>query len=119
MASTALRIVAGYDGSSDSAQALDWAVREARLHETGLTVCHAWTPGPDVPGGSAARRSADQLLDDAMCRARAGIGCAEIQPLLAAGSPAQVLCELSNDAAMVVVGSRAGVSAWRGLRSGQ
>jgi nucleotide-binding universal stress UspA family protein len=99
-------IVAGYDGSPDSEQALDWAIGEARLHRVGLTVCHAWAPGQD--GGTAvraARRCGEQFLTDAMQRARAGLGYAEVRPLLAAGLPARVLCELSNSAAMVVVGS--------------
>jgi nucleotide-binding universal stress UspA family protein len=105
MNTAAMQIVAGHDGSPDSAQALDWAVREARLHETGLIVCHV---RPDLPDAiaSAARRFGEQLLDEAIRRAQAGLGCAGIQPLLAAGPPAQVLRELSNGAAMVVVGSR-------------
>jgi nucleotide-binding universal stress UspA family protein len=108
MTSTKKQIVAGYDGSPDSEQALDWAVSEARLHEAALTVCHAWGLGPAGPDGSsrAERRSGQRLLADAMRRARTGLGCAEVRPLLAAGLPAQVLCDLSNDSAMVVVGSR-------------
>ena len=37
-------IVAGYDGSPGAAQALRWAAREARVRDTELTVCLAWTP---------------------------------------------------------------------------
>jgi len=47
-------IVAGYDGSADSEQALDWAVREARTRGVPLTICHAWAPGygwPHLPPG--------------------------------------------------------------------
>lgn len=109
MTSAKRQIVAGYDGSPDSEQALDWAVREARLHGAGLIVCHAWTSGPGAPGsgatGGAARRCREQFLADAIRRAQAGLGCAEVRPLLAAGPPARVLCELSSSAAMVVVGS--------------
>lgn len=36
-------IVAGYDGSPGSAQALRWAAGEARARNTTLTVCLAWT----------------------------------------------------------------------------
>jgi len=110
MTSAEKQMVAGYDGSPDSEQALDWAVSEARLHETGLVVCHAWTPGPAAPGSSAAsaaaRRYGEQLLADAMRQAQAGLGCAEVRPLLAAGPPAKVLCGLSNSSTMLVVGSR-------------
>ena len=37
-------IVAGYDGSPGSGEALRWAAREARTRGTTLTVCLAWTP---------------------------------------------------------------------------
>ena len=109
MTSTERQIVAGYDGSPESGQALDWAVGEARLHEAVLTVCHAWVPGaagPDSGASRAAQRSGERLLADAMHRAQAGLGCAQVRPLLAAGPPARVLCELSNGSAMLVVGSR-------------
>jgi len=35
-------IVAGYDGSPGSAQAVRWAAREALARGTTLTVCLAW-----------------------------------------------------------------------------
>jgi len=38
---TADGIVAGYDGSAGSDQALSWAAREARARRVTLTVCHA------------------------------------------------------------------------------
>jgi nucleotide-binding universal stress UspA family protein len=109
MTSAEKQIVVGYDGSPDSEQALAWAVREARLHATGLTVCHAWTSDPGAPGSGpadpAARRSREQFLADAIRRTQVGLGCAEPRPLLASGPPARVLCELSTSAALVVVGS--------------
>ena len=37
-------IVAGYDGSPGSGDALRWAAREAKARDTTLTVCLAWTP---------------------------------------------------------------------------
>jgi len=111
MTSAEKQVIAGYDGSPDSEQALGWAVGEARLHKAVLTICHAWEPSPEAPasGGTAtsgAQRRGEQLLTDAMHRARMGLGCAEVRPLLATGPPARVLCELSGAAAMVVVGSR-------------
>jgi nucleotide-binding universal stress UspA family protein len=110
MTSAQRQIVAGYDGSPDSERALDWAVAEARLHEAGLTICHAWVPGPTAPDSGTAShetwRSGEELLADAMRRAQAGLGCAEVRPLLSTGSAARVLCELSRSSAMVVVGSR-------------
>jgi nucleotide-binding universal stress UspA family protein len=110
MTSAQKRIVAGFDGSPDGVQALDWAVREARLHRVGLTVCHAQDPGSGAPdngaAADAARRSGQRLLVDAMRRAKTGLGCAEVRPLLADGPPARVLCGLSSNSVMVVVGAR-------------
>lgn len=110
MTSAEKQIIAGSDGSPDSGQALDWAVGEARLHKAVLTICHAWEPGSVTPDSgtadNAAQRCGEQLLTDAMHRAQTGLGCAEVCPLLAAGRPAQVLCELSSTAAMIVVGAR-------------
>jgi nucleotide-binding universal stress UspA family protein len=37
-------IIAGYDGSPGSDEALRWAAREARSRGTVLTVCFAWPP---------------------------------------------------------------------------
>jgi nucleotide-binding universal stress UspA family protein len=42
MAGTVNGIVAGYDGSTASEEALDWAAWEAKEHGLVLTVCHAW-----------------------------------------------------------------------------
>jgi len=110
MTSAEKQVVAGYDGSPDSEQALDWAAGEARAHDAVLVICHAWQPGPAAAEGgaalAAAQRCGQQLLTEAMHRVQTGLGCAQIRPLLAAGPPAQVLCELSSTAAMVVVGSR-------------
>lgn len=52
MATRGHEIIAGYDGSSGSADALDWAVREAGLRGVPVTVCHAWTLtyGPEQNG---------------------------------------------------------------------
>lgn len=108
MTSAGKQIIAGYDGSPDSEQALDWAVREARLHGAALTVCHAWTP-VSAPGGGTTDRAdqhcREQFLADAIRRTQAARGCAPVRTLLAAGPPAHVLCQLSTSAAMVVVGS--------------
>ena len=55
MAGTVNGIVAGYDGSSGSQEALDWAAWEARARGAVLTVCHACAPrGAAAPGGAAA-----------------------------------------------------------------
>ena len=37
------RIVVGVDGSDNSRRALEWAIREARVHQAQLSVVSAWT----------------------------------------------------------------------------
>ena len=111
MAGTMHGILAGYDGSPGSEQALTWAAREARGREAVLTVCQAWALGypaapTEVAAFESARRNGEQTLAQGVRRARAVMGSLEVRPLLAAGPAATVLCERSGDAEMVVVGSR-------------
>jgi nucleotide-binding universal stress UspA family protein len=119
-------IIAGYDGSSGSVEALDWAVLEARLRGTPVTVCHAWTSAVAaiVTAGGAepvaldlAREQADRILADGMRHVRASAASDEVRPLLACGSAAQVLCEQSSSAGVIVVGAR-GAGGMTGLQLG-
>jgi len=50
MAGAANGIVAGYDSSPGSQEALDWAAWEARARGAVLTVCHAGAPGDAAAG---------------------------------------------------------------------
>ena len=46
-------VMAGYDGSANSDEALRWAAREAWSRGTFLTICLAWPPGElALPGDS-------------------------------------------------------------------
>lgn len=104
-------IVAGYDGSPDSLRALDWAAWEARARGVALTVCHAWASGHDVSPGygaaaEAARREHTKVLAEGLRRAQQGLAPGAVEPLLALGPAARVLCEHSTDATMTVVGAR-------------
>lgn len=111
MTGTTYGIVAGYDGSPGAAQALRWAAREAWARGTTLTVCLAWTPDHmELPTESAlcdlARQHGQELLTRGLPYAETVLGPDRVHPDLAAGSAAQVLCERSRAADMVVVGSR-------------
>ena len=112
MTGTTHGIMVGYDGSPASEQALGWALQEARWRGAVLTVCHAsapeYIPGPPGEGGApdSAQRAGEQILAQALLFARTVMGAATVRPLLAAGPAAQVLCEHSADADMVVVGAR-------------
>lgn len=122
MAGTFYGILAGYDGSAGSEQALSWAVREARSRGTRLTVCHAFGPGYPVPDGEdavldLARRRGERLILSGHRQAQHLMGTGEVRSLLVAGSAAAVLCERSQDASMVVVGAR-GLGGVAGLHLG-
>jgi nucleotide-binding universal stress UspA family protein len=107
MAGTVHGIVAGYDGSPASQEALDWAAREAPARGLVLTVCHV--RGPGVPGDAAAdlaREYGERVVAGGGQHAQAAMGGGDVRPLLVSGSPAGVLCDLSASADMVVVESR-------------
>jgi len=114
-------IVVGYDGSAGGAEALDWAVREARLRSLPLTVCHAWTCGyatsetdaaevavPVERAGSVdpAREHAEDVLDLGVRRAHACDPAVTARPLLVCHPAARALCEQRAAADMLVVGAR-------------
>jgi nucleotide-binding universal stress UspA family protein len=104
-------ILAGYDGSPGSEQALTWAAREARAREAVLTVCQAWAPGYPAPAAEVAafdlaRRSGEETVARGVRYARALMGSSEVRPLLVAGPAAHVLCERSADAEMLVISAR-------------
>src|SRR2546430_1841158 len=122
MTGTTYGIVAGYDGSPGAAQALRWAAREAFARGTTLTVCLAWTPDHmELPTESAlcdlARQHGQEILTRGLRYAESVLGPGRVHPDLASGSAAQVLCEHSRAAEMVVVGSR-GQGELPGLRLG-
>ncbi len=111
-------ILVGYDGSSSSRDAVDWAARAAREHGAVLAVCHAWAPGyagpPLEPGhDDPARASAQWILSTSIRNPDP----AEVQQVLVEGSAASVLCEQSADASILVVGSR-GLGGLDGLMLG-
>lgn len=112
------QIIVGYDGSSGSTDALEWAVREARLRDVPLTICHAWTAAPAGVAVDAALRggeadAAAQGREDVEAVLAQGVGHAQAcdpsvmpRPLPICGPPTRVLCEQCAGADMLVVGSR-------------
>jgi nucleotide-binding universal stress UspA family protein len=109
-------IVVGTDGSPNSRRALEWAVREAGLRETPLTVVTViqddsgfWgapvrceTCGEHV---ARARKEAEEATDKVI-EERGGRRPASISVRALSGIPAEVLIAESEAADMVVVGSR-------------
>jgi nucleotide-binding universal stress UspA family protein len=104
-------IVAGYDGSPGSGDALRWAAREAKARGTTLTVCLALTPDHmTLPTESdlcdLARQHGQEILARGLPYAESVLGPGRVHAELAGGSAAQVLCERSRTADMVVIGCR-------------
>ena len=109
MAGKSEGVIVGYDGSAGSDEALRWAAREAKARGTMLTVCLAWAP--EYPAQLAdpavcdlARKRGEEILAQAVPYAASVLD--EVRTLLAEGPPAQVLCERSGTAEMVVVGCK-------------
>jgi len=123
MARIELGILAGYDGSASSQEALAWAAAEATSRGSPLTVCQAWAPGYPAPPGEVtafdlARRSGERTLAQGVQLVHDLMVPVETRPLLAAGPAAAVLCEHSARAEMLVVGhgARADSQACRWVR---
>lgn len=111
-------VLAGYDGSSGSRNALMWAAREARDRHVILTICHAWPgryagPSSGTSPDDHARLRAERILADSLRLT----GSQDVRPLLAEGPAARVLWESSSHADIVVVGAR-GIGGFDGLAIG-
>ncbi|MET1087353.1 MAG: universal stress protein [Arthrobacter sp.] len=118
-------IVAGYDGSPDSAAAVRWAAHHAQLRNLPLHVVHCsiWplltnNLGP-IPGvaDSGLERSAEAILEEGFNQAKAAAPELDIQCTLLHGLPASHLAQISARQQMVVVGSR-GLGGFLGLLVG-
>lgn len=115
-----MAIVVGVDGSDESAAALRWAVDEARLRGVGVQAVHVYQPQGTLAYGyvdaplapevidqnmQAARQSADELLAAAIGRVQTAD--VTIEPILVDDvGPAGALVRQSQDAELLVVGSR-------------
>ena len=115
------RVVVGVDGSEHSKLALAWAAEEARIRGVGLEVVLAWTllaqPGREQPkpdyGDDDARAVLEQLVADTLGNDRPpGLVLSPVNELAA-----RSLIDASEDAAVVVVGSR-GLGGFRELLLG-
>ena len=100
------RIVVAYDGSPDSQTALTWAVRSALMTDQPVVAVVATATDDLVPQGALlwgepleeVRASAERILGEAMLADTA----VELRP----GPAVQVLLDASENAAMLVAGSR-------------
>ncbi|KRE81743.1 universal stress protein [Arthrobacter sp. Soil763] len=107
-------VAVGYDGSESSQLAVRWAAEHAAVRGMSLRVVHAWVwpmftkdLGP-VQGvaGSGLRHSAETILAEGIGLARGVDPGLDVDGVMEAGLPAQVLRLAAKDAALLVVGSR-------------
>ncbi len=120
------KLVVGVDGSDSSKTALRWAYDVALAHGSELTVLATWRPVAPPPSGSASTYPTDdtdqatiaeqQLLS--LIREQIGEDPPVlIRPRVVEGSAAKVLIDASQDADLLVVGSR-GIGGFVGLLLG-
>ena len=111
-------ITVGIDGSDHSQRALEWAIKEAAIRNTPLTVLavhqvagNHWTSNPeiypaDAPEAEKMRQSAQELVQK-LIDASGGPG-PSVTVRAVSGIAAQELIKASNDSDLVVVSSRGG-----------
>lgn len=120
------RIAVGFDGSDASQEAVDWAAREARTRRRGLTLVHALMP-PVTTGGLGVglppsldiindleRAARDELEALAATLRTEGL---DVDATVRIGAASSVMLEASEEADLVVIGSR-GHGGFRGLLLG-
>jgi nucleotide-binding universal stress UspA family protein len=112
-------IVVGIDGSHHASRALDWAMAEAGVRKTDLTVIAVnsvpagyWTGAPVPMAGDQERveeirKSAQEAVD----KTAAALGDQQpksVSVVAISGFPAKTLIDASENSDLVVVGSRGG-----------
>lgn len=116
-------IVVGVDGSRAAANALEFAVEEARLRGASLHVTYAYPVIERHVTGSTGKDYYEQAEEEAkefiqtMMKDAPSTDGLDVQWLGVPGNPAEVLIEASREATILVVGSR-GVGGFIGLLMG-
>ncbi len=107
-----LPVVVGVDGSESSIEACRWALNEARLRGTSLSVVTAWNwpsgygyPMPMPPGLDLVVESKNMQQEVVASLGEEAAGV-KIDEQVMQGHPYEVLVGVSRDAAMLVVGRR-------------
>ena len=103
-------IVVGIDGSPASDSALAWACTEARLRDVAVIAFHVISVPYELPRlpieepAGKLELGGRQVLDEAL--ARAPTEGVTVESRLLEGAPGELLVEASEDAELVVVGTR-------------
>jgi nucleotide-binding universal stress UspA family protein len=112
-------IVVGIDGSHNASHALEWAMTEAGVRHADLTVITInsvivgyWSGQPvTLPSDDEKVAEARELAEAAVAKVVADLGDrqpASVRVVAQNGFPAEALIAASQDADLVVVGSRGG-----------
>jgi nucleotide-binding universal stress UspA family protein len=118
-------VVVGVDGSAGAAEALLWAIAEARLRKAPLRIVNAWNYGyTGMPLGALGamggfdsyvsvdidtvdlQRAAEELLERAIAEVAGEVEGVEVERHVVQGGAAQVLIGAAVGADLLVVGSR-------------
>jgi len=109
-------VVIGVDGSENANEALRVAAREAQLHDARLRIVAVWEVPPVAYGGWLAltdektfdtlRDRAQRVVDEASSTVAELAPEVERETVVLEGQPAEALLSASDDADLVVVGSR-------------
>jgi nucleotide-binding universal stress UspA family protein len=121
-------IIVGIDGSAHSRCALEWAVKEAAIRRTPLTVLTVhqavvgyWGSAVAYPGDDAlaeqALKTAQEETDEVLDRLDGESRPSQVAVRAVSGLPAEELLNATVDADMIVVGSR-GAGGFRKLLMG-
>ena len=110
-------ITVGIDGSEHSVKALEWAIKEAAIQHSPVTVLavhlvpkSGWTGNPiTLPADIADVEKARQAAEELVVKVTSQLGDAQpasVKVSAVNGFPAQELIEASRDADLDVIGSR-------------
>ena len=107
------RIVVGVDASEEARHAAIWAAHEATLRGVGLTLVHTVLPpsaaasfGPGMPVSLDAMDGVISRADDELEAIAGTLPATDVQTKVEIGSPSGALLEASQEAELVVIGSR-------------
>lgn len=112
---TAKPIVVGYDGSSSSQHALEWALDTARGRHTSVCITHAIRPYVDpwpafggyaMPNPAELTTTAERTVASGLAKAHKLAPDVEVTSRIASGNESQILMGDTGDTEMIVVGSR-------------
>jgi nucleotide-binding universal stress UspA family protein len=116
-------IVVGVDGSPPAHTALEYAIEEARLRRASLHITYAYPVMAMGVTGSTGKDYYDKVESDArellqgLVKAAPSTEGVDVEWLAVPGNPSEVLIKASEDAVLLVVGSR-GVGGFKGLIMG-